>query len=321
MKSPTLPFCLAGTALIAIAFGIAANAKPDREPVDTTTQVPAWLGVATAPVDEVVAAQLDLPEGIGAAVKVVIPDSPAEAAGINKHDILFEIDGEAVKSPEHLGDLIRKKSTGDPVELSVIQRGEKKSLNLKLGKRPAHLQEEAEKNPKPFGNRIELGDLGGLDFEMLPFKGNDAAFGNFQQQIEKMRKQMEMHLEGMFELEQFDNPLPGAGRIMGSSSMMFSNEEGSIEIRSKDGKTDITAKDPEGGIIYEGAVNTEEEIAKLPENLRKKLEEFKQSSNGLSFKGFRFGEPQLKVPGLKKPQKQKDTPIPPAEKDGKKIRL
>ena len=319
MKIPTLPSYLAGSALIAIACGIAANANPNQESNDKTAQGPAWLGVATAPVDAVVAAQLDLPEGIGAAVKMVIPKSPAEAAGISKHDILFEIEGEAVKSPEHLGELIRKKSSGDSVELAVIQRGKKKSLSLKLGQRPPHLQNEPKANPKPFGNRIELGDLGALDFELLPFKGNDAGFGNLQQQIEKIRKQMEMHLEGMFELEGFENLLPGAGRMMGSSSMMFSNEEGSIEIRSKNGKTDITAKDPDGGIIFEGAVNTEEEIAKLPDNLRKKLEEFKKSSNGLSFKGFRFEGPQLKVPGFKQPEK--DTPIPPAEKDGKKIKL
>lgn len=321
MKSPALLSLLSGTALLAIALGLAAHAKPEPQAVDPGTNKPAWLGVATAPVDEVVAAQLDLPEGIGAAVKMVIPDSPAQKAGISKHDILFEIEGEPVKSPEHLGELIRKKSTGESVEIAVIQRGEKKSLNLTLGQRPAHLQDEAEANVKPFGNRIDLGDLGGLDFEMLPFKGNDAALGNFQQQIEKMRKQMEMHLEGMFELEQFDNLLPGAGRIMGSRTMMFSNEEGSIEIRSKDGKTNLTAKDPAGEIIYEGAVNTEEEIAKLPENLRKKLEEFKKSSNGLSFEGFRFGDPQLKVPGLKDKEPKKDNPVPPAEKDGKKIRL
>ncbi len=319
MKIPLLSFSLAGTTLIAIACGLAANADSGQQSNDNTAQGPAWLGVATAPVDEVVAAQLDLPEGIGAAVKMVIPDSPAETAGIRKHDIVFEIAGEPVKSPEHLGELIRKKSTGDSVELAVIQRGEKKSLNLTLASRPPHLQDEPKANPKPFGNRIDLGELGGIDFEMLPFKGNGAEFGNFQQQIEKMRKQMEQHLEGMFELEGFENLLPGAGRMMGSSNMMFSNEEGSIEIRSKDGKTNITAKDPDGGIIFEGPADSEEEIAKLPENLRKKLEDFKQSSNGLSFKGFHFQGPQLKIPGFKAPEK--DAPIPPAKKDGKKIKL
>jgi hypothetical protein len=319
MKIPSLPLFLAATGVISFSGAIADNSKPAPAPGDETSQGDAWLGVATAPVDEVVAAQLDLPEGIGAAVKLVIPESPAEAAGIRKHDILFELEGEPVKSPEHLGQLIRGTSTGDSVELAVIQRGEKKSLNLTLGTRPPHLHQEPEANAKPFGGRIDLGDLGGLKFEMLPFKGNGAGFGNIEQQMEKMRKQMEMHLEGMFELEEFGNLLPGAARMMGSSSMMFSNEEGSIEIRNKDGKTDLTAKDPDGKIIFEGAVNTDEELAKLPDNLRNKLDEFKKSSNGLSLKGFRLGVPQLKIPDLKSPDK--NAPVPPAEKDGKKIRL
>ncbi|MFP6872268.1 MAG: PDZ domain-containing protein [Verrucomicrobiales bacterium] len=319
MKIPTLPCYLAATGIISLSGAIADNAKPDQASGEGTLQGAAWLGVATAPVDEVVAAQLDLPEGIGAAVKLVIPDSPAEAAGISKHDILFELEGEPVKSPEHLGELIRGKSNGDSVELAVIQRGEKKSLTLTLGTRPPHLQQEPEAHAKPFGGRIDLGDLGGLKFEMLPFRGNGAGFGNIEKQMEKMRKQMEMHLEGMFELEEFGNLLPGAARMMGSSSMMLSNDEGSIEIRSKDGKTDLTAKDPDGKIIFEGPVNTDEERAKLPERLRNKLEEFKKSSNGLSLKGFRLGMPQLKIPDLKPPGK--DAPVPAAEKDGKKIRL
>jgi len=319
MKIPTLPFCLAATGVISFSGAIADNPNPDPASANEISQGEAWLGVATAPVDEVVAAQLDLPEGIGAAVKLVIPESPAEAAGLRKHDILFELGGEPVKSPEHLGKLIRGKSAGDSVELAVIQRGAKKSLNLTLGTRPPHLKQEPEANAKPFGGRVDLGELGGLKFEMLPFKGNGAGFGNIEEQMEKMRKQMEMHLEGMFELEEFGNLLPGAARMMGSSSMMFNDEEGSIEIRSKDGKTDLTAKDPDGEIIFEGAVNTDEERAKLPERLRNKLDEFKDSSNGLSFKGFHFGVPQLKIPDLKSPGK--NAPVPPAEKDGKKIRL
>ena len=49
----------------------------------------AWLGIATAKVDEVLAAQLDLPDGVGATVKLVLPDSPAAKSGINKHDVIF----------------------------------------------------------------------------------------------------------------------------------------------------------------------------------------------------------------------------------------
>ena len=46
---------------------------------------PALLGIVTSKVDPIVATQLDLPEGTGAAIKLIVPDSPAEKAELKKH--------------------------------------------------------------------------------------------------------------------------------------------------------------------------------------------------------------------------------------------
>ena len=70
--------------------------------------------------------------------------------------------------------------------------------------------------------------------------------------------------------------------------------------------------------IEEGAkVNTDEDKDKIPEIAKTQLNKFKGS--GLSFEGFNFGSPGLKVPQLKPGKKIE--PIPPAKKDGKKIQL
>ena len=71
----------------------------------------AWLGIASSKIDAVLASQLDLPEGVGAAVKLVMPDSPAEKSGIKNHDVIFEIDGEEsfrVLEKETLDEIIQK---------------------------------------------------------------------------------------------------------------------------------------------------------------------------------------------------------------------
>ena len=102
----------------------------------------AWLGIASSKIDAVLASQLDLPEGVGAAVKLVMPDSPAEKSGIKKHDVIFEIDGEPIKSPDHLSELISSRKAGANAELSVIQRGKKKTINVNFVKRPDHLRTE-----------------------------------------------------------------------------------------------------------------------------------------------------------------------------------
>ena len=267
----------------------------------------AWLGIASSKIDAVLASQLDLPEGVGAAVKLVMPDSPAEKSGIKKHDVIFEIDGEPIKSPDHLSELISSRKAGADAELSVIQRGKKKTINVNFAKRPDHLKTEQ-----------NLADLGQLNFDILPFEADQ----DIQKQIQKMQEQMRKHLKGMFDLQGFDQ-LPGRGEIFGSVSqtMMFSDEQGTIEIRKKGDSTNVTMKDLNGKITFEGPANTDNEKEKLPQRAKDQLNRL--DGSGLSFEGFDFESQGMKIPKLKPGNKikpNKDT-IPPAKKNGKKIQL
>ena len=279
---------------------------------DETKQ--AWLGVVTAKVEPILANQLDLQEGTGAAVKLVIPDSPAFKSGIKKHDIIFEFNGSQITSPSALSQLISKQQSGDIAELAVIQKGAKKTFKVNLTERPDYLEETEEKGNNLFKDQFDFGELGGINFDILPF-GNDQ---NLDQQIKEMQEQMRKNLQGMFDLQGFDN-LPGIGQLFGSSSqkMIYRDDEGTIEIQKSDGKTTITTKDLNGKKIFEGPANTTEQINKLPNRAKTQLEKLNES--GLSFEGFNFESPGLKIPNLKPGKKV--APIPPAKKDGKKIQL
>ena len=267
----------------------------------------AWLGIATGKIDAVLATQLDLPEGVGAAVKLVLPDSPAEKSGIKKHDIIFEIDGKPIKSPDHLSKLISSRKAETNAELSVIHRGAKKTIEVNFAKRPDHLKTEE-----------NFADLKGLNFDILPFEADQ----DVQKQIHKMQEQMRKHLKGMFDLQGFDK-LPGKGEIFGSSSqtMMFSDDQGIIEIRKNGSKTNVIIKDLNGKITFEGPANTDDEKEKLPQRAKNQLDRF--DGSGLSFEGFNFGNPGLKIPKLKPGNKvnPENETIPPAKKNGKKIQL
>ena len=267
----------------------------------------AWLGIASSKVDAVLASQLDLPEGVGAAVKLVMPESPAEKSGIKKHDVIFEIDGEPIKSPDHLSELINSRKAGANAELSVIQRGKKKNINVNFVKRPEHLKTEE-----------KFADLEGLNFDIFPLDADQ----DIQQQIQKFQEQMRKHLKGMFDLQDFDQ-LPGRGEIFGSVSqtMMFSDDQGTIEIRKNGDNTNVTMKDLNGKITFEGPANTDTEKEKLPQRAKNQLNRL--DGSGLSFEGFNFESQGIKIPKLKPGNKirpNKGT-IPPAKKDGKKIQL
>jgi S1-C subfamily serine protease len=69
-------------------------------------------------------------EGVeqGAIIGNVTPDSPAEAAGLSRGDIITAIDGEPVTSPQSVVDAVTGHKPGDVVTLSVIGADEEERL-------------------------------------------------------------------------------------------------------------------------------------------------------------------------------------------------
>ncbi len=71
----------------------------------------------------------------GAKVTEITPDSPASRAGINKDDIITEMDGEKVTDTNDLSKIIREHRVGDVVELRVLVYGREKIVSIKLEER------------------------------------------------------------------------------------------------------------------------------------------------------------------------------------------
>jgi hypothetical protein len=80
-------------------------------------------GARLAPVDEAVRAQLDLPEGEGVVVTRIAPNSAADALGLRKSDILLEIDGKKIASPDAAKGLITRDS-----KVALLRKGKRETL-------------------------------------------------------------------------------------------------------------------------------------------------------------------------------------------------
>jgi hypothetical protein len=83
-------------------------------------------GALLAPVDDSLRAQLDIPENQGAVVSKVAPGSVAESLGLRKNDVLLEVDGKKVASPEAAKGRITQDSTA-----LVLRKGKKETLSPK----------------------------------------------------------------------------------------------------------------------------------------------------------------------------------------------
>ncbi len=93
----------------------------------------AYLGVSVAPADATLQSQLGLPEGTGLVVSSVSAQAPADAAGLQEHDIITKLDDQIVVNYLQLNVLVQMHKPGDTVSLTVIRRGQTMVVKAILG--------------------------------------------------------------------------------------------------------------------------------------------------------------------------------------------
>ncbi len=110
----------------------------------------AYLGVATRSIDGALD-ELNLASPDGALVETVAPGSPADRAGLRGGsevrsvagesvrtggDIIKSVDGRKVRDADDVTDLIGGHRPGDRVKLQILREGIRRSLTVRLGRRP-----------------------------------------------------------------------------------------------------------------------------------------------------------------------------------------
>jgi putative serine protease PepD len=100
----------------------------------------AWLGVTLGDVTAEIALEFDLPDGLeGAVVLAVVPDSPADEAGMEVGDVVLAVEGEEIRSADALVEELRERDVGEDVELEVFTDGDEDTIDVELERRPVTL--------------------------------------------------------------------------------------------------------------------------------------------------------------------------------------
>jgi serine protease Do len=89
--------------------------------------------VAIQSVDADMAKAFDLTQGGGALVADVTPGGPAAKAGIERGDIILEMNGQAVDGPDDLSVRIAETAPGSTVQLKIARNGQKREISVTLG--------------------------------------------------------------------------------------------------------------------------------------------------------------------------------------------
>lgn len=95
-----------------------------------------YIGVTMQAVTEDIAQYLHLPKTEGVVVDRVLPQSPAARAGLNRGDVILEVDGVKVNDTAKVQERIRAHKIGDPVSLKIWSGARLNTVNLRVEEMP-----------------------------------------------------------------------------------------------------------------------------------------------------------------------------------------
>lgn len=120
---------------IGIGFAIPANLVSSvmESLIETGTVARGYMGVHLQPLSPELADEFDIPDGQGALVSNVVEGSPADTAGMQRGDVIVNVNGQRVKDARSLRLAVSQMQPGSKPVIELIRDGERHSLEVELG--------------------------------------------------------------------------------------------------------------------------------------------------------------------------------------------
>src|SRR6266480_2226968 len=247
-----------------------------------------FLGVETSHVPDVVSEQLGLAKGLGLVVEYVLPDSPAASAGIQQNDILKMLNDQILMEPSQLRKLLQTFAEGNDVTLTILRKGQEQKITVKLTKKEMS-QRHAMMPGENHDSEWDFDETGDPGEQMQELKQQlqeqlGAQRGMIRGAVikahEAARRAREDARRAAREIRILSNDDGGlkATRIdLGKAQIVFCDGKGEMKLENVNGKKLLTAKDPQGKLLFSGPLETKEDLDKVPADVRERYERLQQN--------------------------------------------
>jgi len=268
-----------------------------------------WLGVGAEETSEPLTAQLGLKPGEGLAVTYISTNSPAAIAGLQKNDVLAELDGQMLVDPMQLRKLIQMHEDGDSVKIIFYRGGKKQSASAKLVK---HAADENfgfdQPGPKDFGNfafKVNNQQLWTLDSQKLnvevqqAMKSAQLALLDAERQAHDATDGLDHRLEIIH--QKLGNLADGGMNLGKDSTVVVKNEgervrtivkkdESGTYVIVADPAKHLTAHDSDGKLLFDGTIDSPEQQQNVPKEVWEKAKPMlEQLDHGPAPRGKKAG--------------------------------
>jgi serine protease Do len=123
-----------------VGIGLAIPAELAKPVIDSLRrgQRPqrGYLGVSLQPLEDSIAAALNIPKDRGELVRTVQPNTPGARAGIQQGDVILRVNGRDVTPEQSVSYLIATTPVGSRIPLDIIRNGRRQTLTVTVGQRP-----------------------------------------------------------------------------------------------------------------------------------------------------------------------------------------
>ncbi len=268
-------------------LGISSIAHADREVAPAAPAVPvapaapavekkAFVGIVTEKVSATTAVQLGLESGVGLNVESVVKDSSAEKYGIEKYDILMELDGQWLTSVSHFTTLLRMKKPGDVVTFKILRKGQYIDLDVTLGAKESRKggsdwEWKFEEKMEEFGQRME------------EFAEREELMQHMRERVnpEELGETVRSALEkAQYHINQWVGEDGSHTSIVhsGNARSIITADDGTLIVEGrKDGSSKVIAINNDDEVIFSGVVTKDgDELAQVDEWVK---EQYKKLSN------------------------------------------
>jgi serine protease Do len=118
-----------------------------------------YLGVDVRDITPEQASALKLHEGHGAEIIMVDHDAPAGKCGLREHDVLLQMNGQAIEGRDQVRRMLHDLQPGRPVQLILSRDGQSITVNTQMSSREEVERVAWEQHLTPAESQADLGDV------------------------------------------------------------------------------------------------------------------------------------------------------------------